>query len=224
MDKITYITNRELFDLSHTVASELFEKTTYPFEVLPKIGDFIEKLSKTLDENQFNKIGDKVFIHKSAMVYPNTYIEGWTIIGANSEIRPGAFIRGNVLVGEGVVVGNSSELKNCILFDKVQVPHFNYVGDSIFGFKAHTGAGAIMSNVKADKSLVAIKGENFSLQTNLKKIGGILGDYAEIGCNSVLNPGSIICKNASVQPLSSVRGVVKPSHIHKKTGQCVQKK
>ncbi|MFI3128598.1 MAG: UDP-N-acetylglucosamine pyrophosphorylase [Bacillota bacterium] len=223
MENIKEILNSELFDLSHTIAGEIFENTQYPFEVLPKIGDFIKKIGKTLDTSEYDCPSENVWIHKTAKIYPNTYIEGGVIIGAKTEVRPGAFIRGNALVGEGVVVGNSTELKNCILFDGVQVPHYNYVGDSIFGYKAHTGAGSIMSNVKADKSLVTVRGEGYKIETGIKKFGAMLGDFAEIGCNSVLNPGTIVCRNSVVQPLSSVRGVVKANAIFKRTGQIVTK-
>ncbi len=223
MENIKEILNSELFDLSHTVAGEIFESRQYPHEILPVIGDFIKEYIKTLSLEEYDNPSENVWIHKTAKIYPNTYIEGPTVIGAKTEVRPSAFIRGNALIGEGVVVGNSTELKNCILFDGVQVPHYNYVGDSIFGYKAHTGAGSIMSNVKADKSLVTVRGEGYKIESGIKKFGAILGDFAEIGCNSVLNPGTIICRNSVVQPLSSVRGVVKANSIYKRTGHIVTK-
>lgn len=221
--EICRITN--LFqDLNQTLAKELLESVEYPWEALPKIGEFILKLGKTLSEEEYEKRGDNVWIAKSAKIYPNTYIAGPAIIGKDAEVRPGAFIRGNALIGEGAVVGNSTELKNVILFNKVQVPHYNYVGDSILGYKAHMGAGAITSNVKSDRTLVSVKTGAKNVETGLKKMGAVLGDNVEVGCGSVLNPGSIIGANSIIYPLSSVRGLILPGTIYKKQGEVVKKK
>ena len=211
-------------DLSQTMAKELLESVDYPWEVLPKIHEFILKLGATLSEEEYEKRGDDVWIAKSAIIYPNNYIKGPAIIGANTEVRPGAFIRENALVGENCVVGNSTELKNVIIFNNVEVPHYNYVGDSILGYKSHMGAGSITSNVKSDKTLVTIRFGNEKIPTGLKKVGAVLGDYVEIGCNSVLNPGTIIGKNSNVYPLSMVRGVVPPNMIYKKQGEVAEKR
>lgn len=212
-----------LFDLNETIAKEIFDGVTYPWEVLPKINDFIIQLGNTLDPNEYDKIGEDVWIAKSATVAPTAYIHGPAIIGKKAEIRHCAFIRGKAIVGEGAVVGNSTELKNVILFNKVQVPHYNYVGDSILGYKAHMGAGSITSNVKSDKKLVVVKNDAERIETGLKKFGAILGDCVEIGCGSVLNPGSVIGKNTNVYPLSSVRKVVPANSIYKNQNEIVQK-
>ncbi len=211
-------------DLTQTMAKELLEVAEYPWEVLPKIGDFILQLGATLSEEEYEKRGEDVWIAKSATIYPNNYIQGPTIIGPDSEVRPGAFIRGNALVGENCVVGNSTELKNVILFNYVQVPHYNYVGDSILGYKSHMGAGSITSNVKSDKTLVTIRFGNERIPTKRKKMGAILGDFVEVGCNSVLNPGTIVGKNSSIYPLSMVRGVVPANMIYKKQGEVAEKR
>ena len=217
--------NLDMFaDLSATLAGRLFFETVYPWEVLPMIQDFVRKLGPTLNTTEYDHPSEEVWIHKSAKIYPYAYIEGPTIIGAGTEVRPGAFIRGSVLVGSGCVVGNSTELKNCILFDKVQVPHYNYVGDSILGNFAHMGAGSICSNVKSDKTLVVVRHERMLLETGLKKFGAILGDHVEVGCNSVLNPGTVLESYASVYPLSRVRGVVKAGHIFKSQDDIVPRK
>ena len=207
----------DLYDLSHTVAGEYLAKFTYPWEALAGIGDFILGIGATLDPELYEKRGEDIWISKSAKIYPNNYIAGPCIIGHNTEVRPGAFIRGNALVGENCVVGNSTELKNVILFDNVQVPHYNYVGDSILGYKSHMGAGSITSNVKSDKTLVVIKTQDKSeeFRTERKKVGAFLGDFVEIGCGSVLNPGTIIGRESSVYPLSSVRGIVPAGSIYK---------
>lgn len=210
-----------LLDLSHTDAKPLLQAVQYPWEALPQIGDFIAKLGETLGE-EYLRLQESVWVHKTAKIAPTAYLGARVIIGENAEVRHCAFIRGNAMVGKGAVVGNSSELKNVILFDGVQVPHYNYVGDSILGYKAHMGAGAITSNVKADHSLVAVKGRP-SIQTNLKKFGAILGDYAEIGCNAVLNPGTIIGRNSNVYPLSMVRGVLPPNSIYKNKNEVIKK-
>ena len=211
----------ELYDLSHTAARPLLEKKEYPWEVLSEIGSFILELGNSLPLDEYEKRGEDVWIHRTAKIYPNNYIADPCIIGANTEVRPGAFIRGNALVGENCVVGNSTELKNVILFDNVQVPHYNYVGDSILGYKAHMGAGSITSNVKSDKTLVTVRVGEEKLTTGLKKFGAMLGDHAEIGCNSVLNPGTVIGRSSRVYPLSSVRGFVPADHIFKQ-GELVE--
>ena len=210
-------------DLSKTLAKELLEGKTYPWEVLPCISEFIGKLGNTLSEEEYEKKGENVWIAKSAKVAPTAYINGPAIIGKDAEVRHCAFIRGNALVGEGAVVGNSTELKNVILFDKVQVPHYNYVGDSILGYKSHMGAGSITSNVKSDKKLVVVKGKEVRMETGLKKFGAMLGDEVEVGCGSVLNPGTVVGSHTNIYPLSSVRGVV-PSHsIYKNQNEVVEK-
>ena len=199
---------KNLYNLNETIAAKVFEGVTYPWEVLPKISDFIIQLGNTLDLNDYDKIEDNIWIAKSAKVAPTAFIAGPAIIGKNAEIRHCAFIRGNAIVGENAVVGNSTELKNVILFNNVQVPHYNYVGDSILGYKAHMGAGSITSNVKADKKLVVVKNGTERIETGLKKFGAMIGDNVEVGCGSILNPGTVIGMNTNIYPLSSVRGVV----------------
>ena len=212
-----------MYTLSETIAAELLSSVTYPWEALPKIGDFIKKLGPTLPEEDYEYRGEDVWVAKDATVFPSAYIHGPAIIGKGAEVRHCAFIRGNAIVGEGAVVGNSTELKNVILFNKVQVPHYNYVGDSILGFKAHMGAGSITSNVKSDKSLVVVKDGAEEIATGRKKFGAMLGDYVEVGCNSVLNPGTVIGRHTNIYPLSSVRGVVPADSIYKKRGEVVTK-
>ena len=201
------ITIRDLYDLSHTRAAAMLGACVYPWEALPLIRRTVEGIGAALDPAVYEETAPQVWIARSASVAPTASISGPCVIGENTEVRPGAFIRGSVLVGDGAVVGNSTELKNCILFDGVQVPHYNYVGDSILGYKAHMGAGAVTSNVKGNKSLVVVHGEQ-DYETGCKKFGAMLGDYAEIGCSSVLNPGAVIGRDTQVYPLSSVRGVV----------------
>ena len=213
----------ELYSLEETIAKDIFEGVTYPWEVLPKIGEFIKKLGATLPEDEYDKIGEDVWIAKSAKVFESAYIHGPAIIGKNAEVRHCAFIRANAIVGEGAVVGNSTELKNVILFNKVQVPHYNYVGDSILGYKAHMGAGSITSNVKSDKKLVVVKTSNGNIETGIKKFGAMIGDEVEVGCGSVLNPGSVIGAHSNIYPLSSVRGVVPANSIYKRQGEVVEK-
>lgn len=218
------VTIAELYNLEETIAAEIFDGLTYPWEALSKIGDFIKKIGPTLDPEEYEKRdGEDVWIARSAKIYPNNYIAGPCIIGMNTEVRPGAFIRGNALVGNNCVVGNSTELKNVILFNNVQVPHYNYVGDSILGYKSHMGAGSITSNVKADKTLVVVKSKNEEIETGLKKFGAMLGDHVEIGCNSVLNPGTVVCSHSNVYPTSSVRGVIPSGHIFKAQNNIVPK-
>lgn len=214
---------KNLYNLEETIASKIFEGAIYPWEVLPKISDFIIELGNTLDKNEYEKIGEDVWIAKSATIATTAYIKGPAIIGENAEIRHCAFIRGKAIVGEGCVVGNSTELKNVILFNKVQVPHYNYVGDSILGYKSHMGAGSITSNVKSDKKLVVIKNETESIETGLKKVGAMIGDGVEVGCGCVLNPGTVIGKNSNIYPLSSVRGVVATNSIYKNQNEIVEK-
>lgn len=214
---------KDLFNLDETIARDLFEGVTYPWEVLPKIGEFIVKLGETLPLDEYDKRGDNVWIAKDAKVFESAYINGPCIIGKGAEVRHCAFIRGNAIVGEGAVVGNSTELKNVVLFNKVQVPHYNYVGDSILGFKAHMGAGSITSNVKSDKKLVVIKDGKDTIETGLKKVGAFLGDNVEVGCGSVLNPGTVIGRESNIYPLSSVRGVVAGGSIYKNKGEVVLK-
>lgn len=211
-----------LLDLSHTRAAALLEKTTYPWEALKGIGDLIKELGPALPKDEFECRGDQIWIARDAKIYPNNYIAGPCIIGHRTEVRPGAFIRGNALVGDDCVVGNSTELKNVILFDHVQVPHYNYVGDSVLGYYSHMGAGAITSNVKQDKTLVTVRTEEGRVETRLKKFGAVLGDHVEIGCNSVLTPGSVIGRESRVYPLSMVRGFVPAGHIYKKAGEIAE--
>lgn len=214
---------KNLYNLDETIAKDIFDGVTYPWEVLPKIEEFIIKLGKTLDPTEYEEKGENIWIAKSAKVAPTAYIAGPAIIGKNAEIRHCAFIRGKAIVGEGAVVGNSTELKNVILFNKVQVPHYNYVGDSILGYKSHMGAGSITSNVKSDKKLVIVKKGKEQIETGLKKFGAMLGDEVEVGCGSVLNPGTVIGKHTNIYPLSSVRGVVPEHSIYKNKNEIVEK-
>lgn len=218
------IKTAQLYDLSHTMAKELLSRCEYPWEALPDISETILALISELSSEDYYSPAPEVWVARSASVAPSATITGPAIIGPDSEVRVGAFIRGSVLVGRGCVVGNSCELKNCILFDEVQVPHFNYVGDSILGYRAHMGAGAVTSNVKADKSAVCIHTPEGDIAVAAKKVGAMLGDLAEIGCNCVLNPGTVIGKNSSVYPLSSVRGVVPSNSIYKAADSIVKKK
>ena len=204
-----------LFSLENTIAKELLNKFTYPWEVLPEIENFIINLGKSLDKEEYELVGENIWIAKNAKIYDSAYIKGPVIIDKGAEIRHCAFIRGNAIIGKNVVVGNSTELKNVILFDNVQVPHYNYVGDSILGYKSHLGAGAITSNVKSDKKLVVIKSEKEQIETNRKKVGAMIGDFVEVGCGSVLNPGTVIGKNTTIYPLTSVRGVIPANSIYK---------
>ncbi|MCB6413692.1 UDP-N-acetylglucosamine pyrophosphorylase [Dorea acetigenes] len=217
------ITVKEMYTLEETIAKDIFDGVTYPWEVLPKISEFILKLGETLPEEEYDKVGDDVWIARSANVFSSAYIKGPAIIGKNAEIRQCAFIRGNAIVGEGAVVGNSTELKNVILFNKVQVPHYNYVGDSILGYKSHMGAGSITSNVKSDKTLVVVKTPEGNIETGLKKFGAMLGDEVEVGCGTILNPGSVVGSHTNIYPLSSVRGFVPSGSIYKKQGEVVEK-
>ena len=212
-----------MYTLSETIAAELLSSVTYPWEALPKIGDFIKKLGPTLPEEDYEYRGEDVWVAKDATVFPSAYIHGPAIIGKGAEVRHCAFIRGNAIVGEGAVVGNSTELKNVILFNKVQVPHYNYVGDSVLGYKSHMGAGSITSNVKSDKKLVVVKTPKENIETGIKKFGAMVGDEVEVGCGSILNPGSVIGSHTNIYPLSSVRGYVPANSIYKKQGEVVEK-
>ncbi len=218
------ITISELYTIENPLISPLFEGLTYPFEALPKIGEFIKNLGPTLDKEIYDCIGDNIWIAKSAKVAPSASITGPCIIGENTEVRHCAFIRGNALVGNDCVVGNSTELKNVVLIGKVQVPHYNYVGDSVLGYGSHMGAGSITSNVKSDKTLVVLKQGDEKYETGLKKFGAMLGDFVEVGCGSVLNPGTIIGKNTNIYPLSSVRGIVPQNSIFKRAEEIVEKR
>lgn len=215
---------KDLYDLNETIAKDIFEGLVYPWEALPKIGAFITELGKKLSPEEYNQVSENVWIAKSAVVAPTASITGPCIIGKNAEVRHCAFIRGNAIVGEGAVVGNSTELKNVILFNRVQVPHYNYVGDSILGYKAHMGAGSITSNVKSDKTLVCVNGNDKKIETGLKKFGAMVGDNVEVGCGSILNPGTVVGRESNIYPLSSVRGVVPPKSIYKKQGEVVEKR
>lgn len=214
---------KNLLDTTKTVAKDLFEGKRYPFEVLPEIKDFISELQKTLDKDEFNITDGNIYIHRSVKVYPTANIFGPCIIDENTEVRPGAFIRGNAIIGKNCVVGNSTEIKNVVIFDNVQVPHYNYVGDSVLGYKSHMGAGSITSNVKSDKTLVKVKTAEGEIETGLKKFGAVLGDFVEVGCNSVLNPGTVVGRNTNIYPLSSVRGAVPENSIYKSSDNIVKK-
>lgn len=215
---------KNLYDLTETIAAPLLRQAEYPWEVLGKIHDFIIELGNTLPDDRYEKRGENIWIARTAKVAPTACLNGPLIVDEEAEIRHCAFVRGNAIVGKGSVVGNSTELKNVILFNRVQVPHYNYVGDSILGFKSHMGAGSITSNVKSDKTLVVLKSaEGEELATGLKKMGAMLGDCVEVGCNSVLNPGTIIGRNSNVYPLSSVRGFVPEGSIYKRQGEIVTK-
>ncbi|NLG03101.1 MAG: UDP-N-acetylglucosamine pyrophosphorylase [Clostridia bacterium] len=213
----------DLFDLEQTIAKELFEQKEYPWEVLPLISDFIKQLGPTLDPMVYEHTDEFVWIAKSAKVAQTAFINGPVIIGEEAEIRHCAFIRGNAIVGNKTVVGNSTELKNVVLFNYVQVPHYNYVGDSVLGYRSHMGAGSITSNVKSDKSLVVVHNDGEHIKTGMKKFGAMLGDYVEVGCNSVLNPGTIIGRESNIYPLSMVRGVIGEKSIYKNKNEIVTK-
>mgnify|MGYP004620843405 FL=1 len=212
-----------MYTLSETIAAGLFEGAEYPWEVLTKIHDFILELGKTLPADKFEKRGEDIWIAKSATVAPTACLNGPLIVDEEAEIRHCAFVRGNAIVGKGAVVGNSTELKNVVLFNKVQVPHYNYVGDSVLGFKSHMGAGSITSNVKSDKTLVVVKSADEKIETGLKKMGAMLADHVEVGCNSVLNPGTVIGRNSNIYPTSCVRGCIPANSIYKNEKEIVEK-
>lgn len=212
-----------MYTLSETIAAGLFEGAEYPWEVLPKIHDFILELGKSLPADKFEKRGEDIWIAKSATVAPTACLNGPLIVDEEAKIRHCAFVRGNAIVGKGAVVGNSTELKNVVLFNKVQVPHYNYVGDSVLGFKSHMGAGSITSNVKSDKTLVVVKSVDEKIETGLKKMGAMLADHVEVGCNSVLNPGTVIGRNSNIYPTSCVRGCIPANSIYKNEKEIVEK-
>ena len=216
-------TIKDLYDLNETIAAKLFEGKTYPWEVLADIGDFIMKLGPTLPKDEFNQIEDNIWVHKTVKIAPTASLTGPLIVDADTEIRPSAFVRGKAIVGKNCVVGNSTELKNVVLFNTVQVPHYNYVGDSVLGYKAHMGAGSITSNVKSDKKLVVVKSPEGQIETGIKKFGAMLGDEVEVGCGTVLNPGSVVGSHSNIYPLCSVRGFVPANSIYKKQGEVVEK-
>ena len=229
---IEELTVGKLYDLNQTIAAGLFEDIIYPWEILPSIHDFILKLGESLPEDKYEKRGEDIWVARSAKIAPTACLNGPLIVDEEAEIRHCAFVRGNAIVGKGAVVGNSTELKNVVLFNKVQVPHYNYVGDSILGYKSHMGAGSITSNVKSDKTLVVVKGSvisdgkeaDFAIETGLKKMGAMLGDNVEIGCNSVLNPGTVIGRQSNVYPTSCVRGFVPAESIYKNKTEIAEKK
>lgn len=223
MAKMEQATIAALYTLEETIAKDLFKGLTYPWEALPLIKDFIVKLGQSLPEDRYEQVKENVWIAKSATVFPSAYINGPAIIDEEAEIRQCAFIRGNAIVGKKAVVGNSTELKNVVLFNNVQVPHYNYVGDSILGYKSHMGAGSITSNVKSDKTLVVVKDGKEEIETGLKKFGAMLGDNVEVGCNSVLNPGSVIGKETNIYPTSCVRGYIPAQSIFKSPENIVKK-
>ena len=223
MSELNSIKIENMYDLTETIAADLFTGKTYPWEVLPDIKDFIIKLGESLPKDKFDEVSEHVWVAKSANVFPSAYLGAPCIIDEEAEVRHCAFIRGSAIVGKGAVVGNSTELKNVVLFNKVQVPHYNYVGDSVLGFKAHMGAGSITSNVKSDKTLVVVKSEDGCIETGFKKFGAMLGDNVEVGCNSVLNPGTVIGRRSSVYPTSCVRGVISEDSIFKAPGDIVKR-
>lgn len=214
---------KELYNLDHTLARPLLEKYVYPWEALSEIKSFIIDLGKTLDKDCFDEVSENVWVAKSATVFPSAYIAPPCIIGENTEVRHCAFIRGSVLVGDNCVVGNSTEVKNAIIFDNVDIPHYNYVGDSVLGYKSHLGAGAVTSNIKSDRTPVTVKTDDGKVETGLIKFGAMVGDHTEVGCNSVLCPGTVLGKNCTVYPLSRVRGYVKENRIFKSEGNVVEK-
>lgn len=214
---------KNMYDLNETIAAPLFDGAAYPWEVLGRISEFIIKLGNSLDSARFEKRGENIWVAKSAEVAPTACLNGPLIIDEDAQVRHCAFIRGSAIVGKGAVVGNSTELKNAVLFNGVQVPHYNYVGDSILGYKSHMGAGSITSNVKSDKTLVAVKNGSETIETGLKKFGAMLGDYVEVGCNSVLNPGTVVGRHTNIYPLSMVRGVVAANSIYKNKNEITEK-
>ena len=217
-------TIKELYSIDKTIAAEIFDGKTYPWEILSQLKSFIVELGNTLDPTKYEKRGEDIWVAKSATVFPSAYIAGPCIIDEDAEIRHCAFIRGSVIVGKGSVVGNSTEVKNSLIFDSVQVPHYNYVGDSVLGYRSHMGAGSITSNVKSDKTLVKVNINGERVDTGLKKFGAMLGDFVEVGCGSVLNPGTIIGQHSNIYPLSSVRGTVPSNSIYKTKSEIVEKR
>ncbi|MDR1627149.1 MAG: UDP-N-acetylglucosamine pyrophosphorylase [Oscillospiraceae bacterium] len=220
---INDLLSQNLFDLSKTIAEPLINKYDYPWEVLTEIKNYILEIGKTLSSSEYEKKGENIWISKNAHIALSSYISGPAIIQEGVEIRHCAYIRGNVIVGKHSVVGNSTEIKNSILFEETQAPHYNYVGDSILGYKSHLGAGSIMSNIKSDKTNIDIKSGKEKIKTNLRKIGAMIGDHSEIGCNAVMNPGTILGKNCCIYPLTMVRGYIEPNHIVKNNGEIIKK-
>ena len=218
------VTVKDLYSLDKTIAKDIFEGVTYPWEILGNLKNFIVELGKTLDPERFEKRGEDIWVAKSAKVFPSAYIAGPCIIDEDAEVRHCAFIRGSAIIGKGSVVGNSTEVKNALVFDNVQIPHYNYVGDSVLGYRSHMGAGSITSNVKSDKTLVKVTINGERVDTGLKKFGAMLGDFVEVGCGSVLNPGTIIGKNSNIYPLSSVRGTVPANSIYKSKTEIAEKR
>ena len=216
-------TTKNLFDLNNTIAKKQLEKYEYPWLALPEIKNFIFDLIEELDKNEYKQIKENVWVHNSVTIAPSAFIEGPAIIGKDTEIRHCAYIRGNAIIGEGCVIGNSCEVKNAIIFNKSQVPHFNYVGDSILGYHAHMGAGSIVSNLKSDGKNITVRNGDEKVETGLRKFGAVVGDNVEIGCNSVLNPGTVIGKNSNVYPLARVRGLVPENSIYKDEDNIVEK-
>ena len=217
-------TIKDLFDLDHTLAKDYLEQFTYPWEALKGIKDMIIETGKSLDPEEYDEVSENVWVHKTAKVFPTAYLGAPCIIGPNTEVRHCAFVRGSALVGADCVVGNSVELKNVILFDHVQTPHYNYVGDSILGYYSHMGAGSITSNVKSDKKLVVVHNGTENIETGIKKFGAMLGDHVEVGCNTVCNPGTVVGRNSSIYPTSCVRGVVPENSIYKNSGEVIERK
>ena len=218
------ITVKDLYSLDKTIAKDVFEGVTYPWEILAKLKSYIVELGQTLDPERFEKRGEDIWVAKSANVFPSAYIAGPCIIDEEAEVRHCAFIRGSAIIGKGSVVGNSTEVKNALIFDNVQIPHYNYVGDSVLGYRSHMGAGSITSNVKSDKTLVKVTIDGERVDTGLKKFGAMLGDFVEVGCGSVLNPGTVIGKNSNIYPLSSVRGTVPANSIYKSKSEIAEKR
>lgn len=216
--------SKNLFDFTHTLAAPLLEKYEFGWQALRQIGDFIIALGETLDEQEYTRTDKNIWIAKTAVISPTAYIGSPCIIGKNTEVRHCAFIRGNALIGDGCVIGNSTEIKNSIIFDNVQIPHYNYVGDSVLGYRSHLGAGAVTSNVKSDKTMVYVRTADAKIETGLKKFGAIVGDFCEVGCNSVLCPGTVMGKNCTVYPLSLVRGFIPENSIFKSQDNIVKKR
>ena len=212
-----------LLDLSHTIAAELFQDKEYPWEALPDIAGFIRRIGPTLLEDIYEQRGEDIWVAKTADIMPSAYLHGPLIICPGAEVRHCAFIRGSAIIGSGSVIGNSSELKNCIIFDNAQVPHYNYIGDSILGYRSHLGAGAKTSNLKSDKTNISVRAEDEIIDTEMKKFGAIVGDFVEVGCNAILNPGTVIGRNTTIYPLSMVRGYVTHDSIYKKQGEIAEK-
>lgn len=221
--KTEALRSENLLDLDHTLAAPLFKAHEFPWEVLPEIKDFVIRLGESLDKNEYDEIAPQVWVHKSVRIAPTASLNGPCVICAGTEVRQCAFVRGSALIGEKCVIGNSTEIKNAVIFDNCEVPHYNYVGDSVLGYHAHMGAGSILSNIKADKKNVTIAVEDGKIETGLRKMGAVLADWVDLGCNSVCNPGSVIGRRTNLYPLSFVRGFVPANHVYKKQGEVVEK-